>query len=237
MQFLQFGNDVISYEIRYNERKTTSIQIDETGITVIAPNNITVDQVEQIVVQKMKWIYTQLAEFEEMAHYEKPRQFISGEKLSYIGRNYRLKVQESDEATFYFKHGQFFATVPLNTPKDQYREMLYPLYKAWIKEKGKQLSEKRLKRFLIGYPHEPTGITIKEQEQRWGSCTSSNQLLLNWHLFLAPMIAIDYVIAHELAHLTVRDHSQAFWDTLKRIYPEYEEGKKWLKINGRKLYI
>ncbi|WP_371684407.1 M48 family metallopeptidase [Rummeliibacillus sp. TYF005] len=80
-------------------------------------------------------------------------------------------------------------------------------------------------------------MTIKDQQQRWGSCTANQQVLLNWHIFLAPMQAIDYVIAHELAHLTVMDHSEAFWDTLSMLYPEYVASKEWLRIHGRQLYI
>lgn len=72
---------------------------------------------------------------------------------------------------------------------------------------------------------------------RWGSCTATGNLILNWKVFLAPMPVVDYVIAHEMAHLKVMDHSPKFWETLEMLDPGYKEKKEWLRINGRKLYI
>lgn len=99
--------------------------------------------------------------------------------------------------------------------------MLLPLYEQWVKNKGTAFVKTRIKRFIQKLQAEPTAIKLKDQQQRWGSCTSSGQLFINWRTMLAPVSVIDYVLAH-LKHL---DHSKAFWDTLKILFLDYEEKK------------
>lgn len=240
MPSIQFGSNVISYQIKYSaKRKKLSIQVDENGVMVIAPNTASEEQIQSIIKQKALWILKQQADFHEMMNYENPRKFLSGEKLPYLGRQYRLKVQKEaiEKASFTYHQGRFVAHVPLHLLEDDYRKTLYPLYKEWVIQKGNSIALERIKKFQQIFPYTPKKVMVKDQQQRWGSCTANEQILLNWHIFLAPMSAIDYVIAHELAHLKVMDHSNAFWETLSTIYPEYEVSKEWLRLNGRKLYI
>lgn len=238
---IEFGQSVIPYTLqRSNKRTTLSIQVSAQGVEVIAPIDATIQDIESKLLKKATWILQKQADFDEMIEYNTPRQFRSGEKLPYLGRQYRLKVitePNVKNASFSYKQGKFIATVPEDISPEQYRNLLYPLYKQWIMERGDHIARERIKQFTSKYGKYPEKITIKDQQQRWGSCTANQQVLLNWHIFLAPMHAIDYVIAHELAHLTVMDHSEAFWDTLSMLYPEYVASKEWLRIHGRQLYI
>lgn len=84
------------------------------------------------------------------------------------------------------------------------------------------------------------GVTVKavrmrSQASRWGSCSSSGNINYNWRLILAPPFVLDYVAAHEVAHLVEMNHSAAFWATVKRTLPEMERGRAWLKAHGRQL--
>ena len=115
--------------------------------------------------------------------------------------------------------------------------MLYPLYKEWITKKGTKFIQERIPRFTLKLQEEPIAVQIREQKQRWGSCTPTGKILLNWHVFLAQTSVIDYVLAHELAHLKHLNHSYEFWSTVKMLLPNYEEKKEWLRINGKKLYV
>jgi len=82
----------------------------------------------------------------------------------------------------------------------------------------------------------PAGITVRDQSSRWGSCSSTGELSFNWRLVLAPDFVLDYVAAHEVAHLIEMNHSPSFWATLGRTLPEMERGRGWLKANGRALH-
>jgi predicted metal-dependent hydrolase len=80
-------------------------------------------------------------------------------------------------------------------------------------------------------------LRLRGQATRWGSCSSSGALNFNWRLILAPAFVLDYVAAHEVAHLVEMNHSRAFWDTLKRTCPDMERGRAWLKTHGRELMV
>ncbi|WP_127145087.1 M48 family metallopeptidase [Pelagibacterium montanilacus] len=82
-----------------------------------------------------------------------------------------------------------------------------------------------------------SGLTIRDQSGRWGSCSSARSLSFNWRLVLAPPHVLDYVAAHEVAHILEMNHSQAFWDTVARALPDYRQGKAWLTRHGAGLMV
>lgn len=86
------------------------------------------------------------------------------------------------------------------------------------------------------------GVTVKSvamrsQSTRWGSCSSTGRLNFNWRLVLAPPFVLDYVAAHEVAHLVEMNHSPAFWSTVERALPDMSRGRAWLKAHGRQLMV
>ena len=92
------------------------------------------------------------------------------------------------------------------------------------------------------YYHQFTGghyekITIRDQKTRWGSCSGTGNLSFNFRLMLAPPRVLDYVVVHELCHLTHMNHSRDFWNMVERILPDYKEQRKWLKENGHTLQV
>lgn len=80
-----------------------------------------------------------------------------------------------------------------------------------------------------------TQVRLRSQSSRWGSCSSSGNINYNWRLILAPPHVLDYVAAHEVAHLLEMNHSAAFWAVVKRTLPDMERGRAWLKAHGREL--
>lgn len=94
----------------------------------------------------------------------------------------------------------------------------------------------------VSYYHAMTGgsyrrIAIRDQKTRWGSCSSKGTLSFNWRLMLAPPSILDYVVVHELCHLTYMNHSTDFWHAVERIYPDYRTARKWLKDHGHELAL
>lgn len=81
----------------------------------------------------------------------------------------------------------------------------------------------------------PASIKVRGQLSRWGSCTSSGRLNYNWRLIMAPPFVLDYVAAHEVAHLCEMNHSKAFWAKVAETLPDMERGRAWLKANGNQL--
>lgn len=82
-----------------------------------------------------------------------------------------------------------------------------------------------------------TRITIRDQKTRWGSCSARGTLSFNWRLMLAPPAVLDYVVVHELSHLTHMNHSKAFWSLVESACPDYRTHRKWLKEHGQELIL
>jgi predicted metal-dependent hydrolase len=78
-------------------------------------------------------------------------------------------------------------------------------------------------------------VSMRSQSTRWGSCSSTGSLNYNWRLILAPPHVLDYVAAHEVAHLVHMNHSVHFWAAVQRALPDMERGKAWLKAHGKVL--
>lgn len=94
----------------------------------------------------------------------------------------------------------------------------------------------------VSYYHQFTGgnftsITIRDQKSRWGSCSSRGTLSFNYRLIFAPAGALDYVVVHELCHLTHMNHSKDFWNMVASVMPDYKQYKDWLREHGRELTI
>ena len=83
---------------------------------------------------------------------------------------------------------------------------------------------------LVGRAH--AGITLRDTRSRWGSCASSGKLMFSWRLMLAPPEVLDYVAAHEVAHLVQMNHSPAFWAVVRRLMPDYLRHRTWLRTHG-----
>lgn len=79
-------------------------------------------------------------------------------------------------------------------------------------------------------------LSLRDTRSRWGSCTSDGGLMYSWRLIMAPPEVLDYVAAHEVAHLAQMNHSQAFWDEVTRIYGDYAAARGWLRKHGSTLH-
>lgn len=82
----------------------------------------------------------------------------------------------------------------------------------------------------------PTGLTLRDTRSRWGSCTAAGGLMFNWRLVMAPPAVLDYVAAHEVAHLAEMNHSPRYWAVVARLLPGYEAPRRWLKAHGSALH-
>jgi hypothetical protein len=105
----------------------------------------------------------------------------------------------------------------------------------WLKAEAKSDLEARVIHHTACLGATYKSVQVRAQSSRWGSCASSGRLNFNWRLVLAPPFVLDYVAAHEVAHLIEMNHSQAFWDTVERTLPDMARGRAWLKAHGREL--
>ena len=99
----------------------------------------------------------------------------------------------------------------------------------WYLEHAKEKIGGRVNRFAQQIGKWPANIDVKNQERRWGSCSRTGVIRLNWKIIMAPISVIDYVIVHELCHLIYPHHSTQFWQKVQSIIPDYKRRREWLK--------
>jgi predicted metal-dependent hydrolase len=114
-------------------------------------------------------------------------------------------------------------------------EQLAPRVGAWLREVARQDCVAAAERHAARLRRSFGKITMRDTRSRWGSCTSAGDLMFSWRLVLAPPDVLDYVVAHEVAHLAEMNHSPRFWRQVERLCPDYAASRQWLRRNGAAL--
>ena len=111
-----------------------------------------------------------------------------------------------------------------------------PRVQGWLKAQARDRLAEASDRYAarLGRPY--TRLTLRDTRSRWGSCTSTGGLMYSWRLILTPPEVLDYVCAHEVAHLAEMNHSQAFWDTVTDLYGDWRAPRGWLREHGAALH-
>ncbi|QDI90767.1 M48 family peptidase [Salicibibacter halophilus] len=242
MPSFNYGNTTIDYSLHYQaHKKDVSIAVEWLdGVQVTAPPDISTEKLHEVLRKKAPWIIEKWYEFNEIAIPSTPKEFVSGEKFPYLGRQYRLKVyNEGDRsnAQLAFKNGKFYAYIPENITNNEKCDQLHILFKNWYIQYGQRKVNERAKQYCEKLNVSPSKVSLKDQRMRWGSCTKEGAIYLNWKIVMAPVSVLDYVVVHELSHLKYADHSKNFWGTVHSILPDYEKRKEWLRVNGPTLHL
>lgn len=219
---LMAGEDTLSYTLRRTgRRRTVGIYIEpDRQLTVLAPTGADAESVERILRRRLPWIRRQRRELEALPPPLPPRQWVNAETHRYLGRQYRLKLLASAERSVKLTAGYFRVTLP--DPKD--RAAVRTLMEGWYRERARAVVLRRAKRLIaatswLEVPELPP-IAIKALTHRWGSTTKAGRITFNVDVVKLPPACLDYVIAHELVHLKIPNHSPAYWRMLGRVMPD-----------------
>ena len=226
MDIVQYGNTDIHYSVVYSERKTLGIVVHPDGSVIVrAPIGILKEKVSEKVKKRASWIIKQQNFFKSFGKKMPQRRYISGESHLYLGRQYRLYVKEGKPNSVSFK-GRCFEIVC--TSKDKAESLMTAWYKERAKVKFAEIAEPIIQQFKK-YGVEPKSLYIQAMENRWGSCTAKQKIILNTELIKAPRPCIEYVITHEMCHLLHKNHTKAFYELLTNEMPDWEKWKNKLE--------
>jgi len=233
MNYVSYGSRRIAYRVKVGKRKkTVAISINPNAQVVISvPSFLTQEAVRDLVRKKARWIFSKQDYFKNTARLFPKKELVSGEELMFLGRRYRLKIKrlETKEAPLAAERTgrRILVTAPqdLGEEKRAIRDALI----AWFVPEAEKIIQQRVKRYSVRLGIQPKEVIIKNQERRWGSCSKSGVVRLNWKIIMAPISVVDYVIVHELCHLRVTNHSQEFWNLVSSVLPDYELRRDWLK--------
>lgn len=214
-------------EVRRSERrKVLQLTVDRGGeLIVSAPPDVSSAEMAKFVREKRFWIYTKLAEKESRQQPAGGKEFVTGEIFSYLGRTYRLLLVSEQEVPLKLSGGRFRL---LRSEAKNGREHFID----WYTQHGLPWLERRAQPWESRMKLTPKSIGLRELGFRWGSCSNGGALNFHWATMSLPGSVIDYVIVHELAHLTHRNHTPEFWKLVERTMPEFAERKAWLAARG-----
>ncbi len=225
------NGETIPYTLERRTRKTVGLKINHNGLIVHAPTRLSQKELERMLLSKADWIVKKLQGQQE----NQLEKFIweDGASMLLLGNTIELSVRlDSVSRVLEYEPGRISVALP--TPNNQTsidRKVL-----LWYKKKAQTDFTRRIELLAAKLGVETPPLFLSSAGSRWGSCNSRGEVRLNWRLLQAPPHIINYVVAHELAHLKEMNHSAKFWATVGRIYPEYKTAEKELKAWSAKLH-
>ena len=223
---IQYGATIIDYDIEFAQRKTLSICVNpDSSVCLRAPIEATLEQIQQKVHKRASWILKQKRFFESFGTSTTKRQYISGESHLYLGRQYMLRVKESNVNAVHYQNN--IIEIECRHKKDA-GILLQTWYRQRANVKFQEYAQPIIEQFSI-YGVKPQSLSIKKMDKRWGYCTIDGHITLNPRLICAPRCCIEYVITHELCHLVYRSHNKEFYALLTKEMPHWEKWKNKLE--------
>ncbi|MBX9899626.1 MAG: M48 family metallopeptidase [Burkholderiaceae bacterium] len=222
-------NCLIEYEFLRSKRRSIGFVIGESGLRITAPRWVTLADVEQAIQEKQHWILRKLNERRDLASQRAQFEvrWEDGARFPLLGKNIQLRINNLQNVGIAFAEESGELTVCL--PHDASEQQLKDRVQGWLQQKAKEVFLQRLPVFAEKLGVTYHSMSLSSANSRWGSCNSLGKIRLNWRLIhFAPEI-IDYVIAHELAHLKEMNHGPQFWAAVQSVFPDFENAKQSLK--------
>lgn len=217
----------ISYKVRESE-KASKPRIDHKlgDFTVVIPKDQDYNP-ENLIYRKKSWVSKKRKEFLRFKRKIPERDLEDGGKISLLGEDKKIRVEKRKSNEILDKVYLAEHLVERTSLSDQLEKALRKEARNLIEEKVEKYSGK------ISESHDK--IFIRDQQTRWGSCSSKGNLNFNWRLILGPEHVLDYVVVHELVHLEEKNHDEKFWSRVREIYPDYKKSNRWLAEESSKL--
>jgi len=225
------NGETIPYTLERRTRKTVGLKINHNGLIVHAPTRLSQNELERVLLSKADWIVKKLQAQQE----NQLEKFIwkDGASLLLLGNTIELSVRlDSVSRALEYEPGRISVALP--TPNNQTSIARRVL--QWYKKQALTDFSRRIALLAAKLGVETPPLFLSSARSRWGSCNSRGEVRLNWRLLQAPPHIVNYVVAHELAHLKEMNHSAKFWATVARIYPDYKTAEKELKTWSAKLH-
>jgi predicted metal-dependent hydrolase len=218
----------VAVRLTRRARQSVGIRIRDGEVELIAPPAVSLAALQDILASKRGWIMAHLARHQAEAN----RREASRGTVMLAGHTLQLVVEEASRHRARID-GEALHIAGPGLPQPA---RLAAAVVAWLQKQARERFCSRLAAWEAHAARPLSGWALSSARTRWGSCTSQGIIRLNWRLVQAPPAVLDYVIAHELAHLRHMNHSPAFWAEVERLYPGWQPARQWLKTHGDSLF-
>ena len=231
-QVLQFQGIPATVEVRHHpsaRRMTLRISRTQRAVIVTLPMQCNLEQAGRFVSRHMDWVKARLGSL------PKPVPFVDGAEIPlhgsphtvcFLGQLRRGPVVSNERS----ENGGGRLVVS-GDPAHAPRRLL-----DWLVAQARADLDDRVAWHAANLKLRPRAIAVRDQVSRWGSCSTTGMLSFSWRLVLAPPLILDYVAAHEVAHLAEMNHGPRFWDLVRKTMPRMDEAKHWLQVHGMDLH-
>ena len=228
MRRARIGDPLIAYRLRRSKRRTIGFLIDAQGLAITAPHRVSLADIERAIADKQHWIVRKLAEWRDHAvrRHELAVRWAHGGTLPLLGESVTINVDTPVARTRIERIG---AALHVRLPGAPTEDVLRQAVHGWLKGFARTVFDERLREFAQHHGVSPARWALSSARTRWGSCSSAGAIRLNWRLVHLPLPIVDYVIAHELAHLAELNHSARFWQRVAVLYPDWQRARRWLR--------
>lgn len=231
-------NTRVAYHLRRGKRRTIGFLVGAEGLTVTAPKWVPLYEIDDAVKSKATWILRKLDETRERHERIESARIVwkDGASFPFLGEQVILVLDPRHAAAGAVLNTDASAlpgvpslTLHVGLPHHADEKQIRDAVQAWLMRQAKRLFTERLDHFapLLGVRWRK--LALSSAGTRWGTAHSDGLIRLNWRLIHFRLPVIDYVVAHELSHLRVMDHSPRFWDTVATVVPDYAQLRGQLK--------
>lgn len=229
-QIFVYGKYRYEYYIEFSDRHALGLVVHPNlNILAKAPHETSLEDIEAFMQRKWVWLEHQLNELSKYQKKYYKREYISGEAIHYLGRQYMLLVKLSDKNEVKLERGRLTVYTTKDSRNSTHNQRLVV---DWFEQRRKLVFAREYKKALkqFRFDHQPPELKTREMSKRWGSCTPNGNLYLHPKLIQTPTEAIHYVLIHELCHVGNRRHDKEFYKQLEKRVPKWREIKERLEV-------
>ncbi|MEO8153734.1 MAG: SprT family zinc-dependent metalloprotease [Rhizobacter sp.] len=237
---IRLNEHLVGYALRRARRKSIGFVVGVEGLSVAAPKWVGIGEIESALRERAGWILRKLAEQQERQQRLQAAKvdWRDGTGIPFLGETVIIVLDQRAGLT---KAGAVLnadaqslpgvprLTLHIGLPHTATPEQIRDVVQSWLQRQARRVFEERLKHFAQQLGVRYTKLSLSSAQTRWGSAGADGAIRLNWRLIHFAMPSIDYVVAHELAHLREMNHSPRFWDVVRSVMPDFERVRGGLK--------
>ena len=226
----RLGEHTLHYALRRSRRRSIGFVVGAEGLVVSAPKWVSLREIDAAVQEKSRWITAKLAEQRELlARREAARTvWADGALIDYLGAPLVLRLGRAGDGVA-FDAGTTPRTLHVGLPVDAAEVRVRDVVQSWLQREARRVFTERSAWFAEQLGVRVTRLSLSSAQTRWGSASANGAIRINWRLVHFALPTIDYVVAHELAHLREMNHGPRFWATVRSVLPKYDEERRRLR--------
>ena len=226
---IKLGEKQIAYQLVRSCRRSMGLNIDQRGLRVLVPYNSAQEDIEKLLDKHRDWVLKKLLLWREQS--ASPLVISHGLELPVLGKTCQLRILSGGNRAIWLAGDTVLSL--LTRPDHDVANLLEKALRERLREYALPIVEHYAKKLRVSLPT----LRLSSARTRWGSCSGSGIVRLNWRLIHMSREIVNYVIAHELAHLLEMNHSPRFWELVATIYPPWQEARRSLRLAGKNLPI